>query len=167
MADFGNVFLYVVRFQWLCLFFLRVYLFAFLLCLTIISVLLLHARLSVQQPCKELNGLLLLELKVLNVLRFKIADFPQVGIDPELKALLNLRGQFFYTGVLRDILVIHAQLKPLPQLIFGDVVVVLVVDLGEEEIEFFALLLRDFGGHWRFIIVISVRNYCYFSFLNH
>lgn len=147
MADFGSVFLYVVRLQWLCLFFLRVYLFVLLLCLTIISFLLLGARLSVQQPCKELNGLFLLELKVLDVLRFKIADFPQVGIDPELKALLNLRGQFFYTGVLRDIFVIHAQFKPLPQLFFGDMVVVLCVDLGEEKIEFFAVLLRDFGGH--------------------
>jgi hypothetical protein len=167
MADFGNVFLYVVRLQWPCLFFLKVYLFALLLCLAIIYLLLLSACLSVQQPCKELNGLLLLELKVLNVLRFKIADFPQVGINPELKALFNLRGQFFYTGVLRDILVIHAQLKPLPQLFFGDVVVVLCVDLGEEEIQFFAVLLRDFGGHRRFIIVISVRKYCYFSFLKH
>ena len=47
LADFGNVFLYVVGLQWLCLFFLRVYLFALLLWLTIISVLLLCTRLSI------------------------------------------------------------------------------------------------------------------------
>jgi hypothetical protein len=82
LADFGNVFLYVLRFQWSCLFFMRVYLFALLLWLAIISVLLLCARLSIQQPCKELNGLWLLELKVLDVLRLKIADLSQVGIDP-------------------------------------------------------------------------------------
>ncbi len=40
-------------------------------------------------------------------------------------------------------MVIHGQLKPLTQLFFGDVVVALRVDLGVEEIELFAVLLRD------------------------